>query len=172
VVDEDEAAQQRRLELERTTAAGLGLPYAEPVELGVSWDAGAPMPVLLSGLRTFAAFYLSGPGSGIGIVEFKQVTSVKIGSPNDEVLHGHPLWGSGLEFYRAHVVRNSRWIAELMDTSRVHERFDEARWSGTYHFILTFHDETLECVARRTVARRAPGATMPEVITRLGREAL
>lgn len=171
MVDDDEAAQ-RRLELERTTAAGLGLPYAEPVELGVSWDAGAPMPVLLSGLRTFVAFHLSGPGSGIGIVEFKQVTSVKIGSPNDEVLHGHPLWGSGLEFYRAHVVRNSRWIAELMDTNRVHERFDEARWSGTYHFILTFHDETLECVARRTVARRALDATMPEVITRLGREAL
>jgi hypothetical protein len=83
VVDEDAAAQQRRLELERTTAAGLGLPYAEPVG-----------------------------------------------------------------------------------------RFDEGRWSGTYHFILTFHDKTLECVARRTVARRAPGATMPEVITRLGREAL
>ena len=171
MVDDDEAAQ-RRLELERTTAAGLGLPYAEPVELGVSWDAGAPMPVLLSGLRTFVAFRLSGRGSGIGIVEFKQVTSVKIGSPNDEVLHGHPLWGSGLEFHRAHVVRNSRWIAELMDTNRVHERFDEARWSGTYHFILTFHDETLECVARRTVARRALDATMPEVITRLGREAL
>jgi len=62
--------------------------------------------------------------------------------------------------------------AELMDTNRMHERVDEARWSGTYHFILTFRDETLECVARRTVARRAPGATMPEVIARLAREAL
>ncbi len=66
------------------------------------------MPVLLSGLRTFVAFYLSvhdrvfdgtnpgvrGPQAnhGIGVVEFN--TSVKIGSPNDEVLRGHPLWGS------------------------------------------------------------------------------
>jgi hypothetical protein len=183
-----EAARRRCLELERSTAAELGWPYAEPAELGVRWDAGAPRPVLLSGLRTFVAFYLGArdprfdrpdPGRpdpltdhGIGVVEFKQVTSVKIGSPNDEVLHGHPLWGSGLEHYRAHEVRNSPWITELVNVNRVHERFDESRWSGTRHFILTFHDETLECVARRTVTRAAPGATMPEVIARLSREAL
>lgn len=182
------AARQRRLELERSTAAELGLPYAERVELGVRWDTGTPMPVLLSGLRTFVAFYLRSRDSrsdrpapvvrdppadhGIGIVEFKQVTSVKIGSPNDEVLRGHPLWGSGLEHYCAHEVRNSRWIIELMNVNRVHQRFDEGRWSGARHFVLTFHDETLECVARRTVTRTAPDATMTEVITRLSREAL
>lgn len=176
-----DAARRRVLELERSTADELGWPYAEPVELRVGWDTGAPMPVLLSGLRTFVAFFLSSPDPvardprtdhGIGVVEFKQVRSVKIGSPSDEVLHGHPLWGSGLEYYRAHVVRNSRWITELMDVNRVHERFDESRWRGACHFILTFHDETLECVAQRTVARKAPDATMPEVLTRLSREML
>jgi hypothetical protein len=183
-----EAARRRCLGLERSTAAELGWPYAEPTELGVRWDTGAPMPVLLSGLRTFVAFYLStrdprfgqpDPGRpdpltdhGVGIVEFKQVTSVKVGSPNDEVLHGHPLWGSGLEYYRAHEVRNSPWITELMNMNRVHQRFDESRWSGARHFVLTFHDETLECVARRTVTRSALDATMPEVITWLSREAL
>jgi hypothetical protein len=182
------AARQRRLELERSTAAELGLPYAERVDLGVRWDTGALMPVLLSGLRTFVAFYLRSRHSrfdrpdpvvrdppadhGIGIVEFKQVTSVKIGSPNDEVLHGHPLWGSGLEHYRAHEVRNSRWIIKLMNVNRVDQRFDEGHWSGARHFVLTFHDGTLECVAHRTVTRTAPDATMPEVITRLSREAL
>ena len=105
-------------------------------------------------------------------MEFKQVRSVKIGSPDDEVRHGHPLWGSGLEYHRAHEVRNSRWISELMDTNRVHERFDEGRWSGKRHFILTFHRETLECVARSTVARSALDATMPEAIARLSREVL
>ena len=183
-----DAAQRRRLKLERSTAAELGWPYAEPVELGVRWDTGAPRPVLLSGLRTFVAFYLSTGDSrfdqldpagrdprtdhGIGIVEFKQVRSVKIGSPNHEVLPGHALWGSGLEYYRAHEVRNSRWITELMDVNRVHERFDEGRWSGTRHFILTFHDQTLECVARSTVTRSALDATMPEAITWLSREVL
>ena len=182
------AKRQRQLGLERSTAAELGLPYAERVDLGVRWDAGAPMPVLLSGLRTFVAFYLSvndplfdgtnprvrdpHADHGIGVVEFKRVTSVKIGSPNDEVLRGHPLWGSGLEPYSAHEVKNSLWIAELMEVNRAHERFDESQWSGRRHFIFTFHDETLECVAKWTTTRTAPGATMPEVLARLGAEAL
>ena len=182
------AERQRQRGLERSTAAELGLPYAEPVDLGVRWDASTPMPVLLSGLRTFVAFYLSvhdplfGKTSprgrdpqadhGIGIVEFKRATSVKIGSPNDEVLRGHPLWGSGLEFCRAHEVKNSPWIAELMDVNRAHERFDENQWAGRRHFMLTFHDETLECVAKWTVTRTAPDATMREVLARLSAEAL
>jgi hypothetical protein len=182
------AARRRRLELERSTAAELGLPYAERVDLGVNWDTDTPMPVLLSGLRTFVAFYLRSRDSrfdqhdpvgqdpptdhGIGIVEFKQVTSVKIGSLKDEVLRGHPLWGSGLEHCRAHEVRNSRWIIELMNVNRMHQRFDESRWSGARHYVLTFHDETFECVARRTVTRIASDVTMQEVITRLSRELL
>jgi len=105
------AKRRRQLGLERSTAAELGLPYADRVNLGVSWDAGTPMPVLLSGLRTFVAFYLSDhdplfdganprerdpqADHGIGVVEFKRVTSVKIGSPNDEVLRGHPSGAAG-----------------------------------------------------------------------------
>lgn len=182
------AERQRQLGLERSTAAELGLPYAQRVDVGVRWDAGAPMPVLLSGLRTFVAFYLSArdplfsgtdprvrdphADHGIGVVEFKRVTSVKIGSPNDEVLRVHPLWGSGLEFYSAHEVKNSPWIIELMEMNRAHERFDESQWSGRRHFMLTFHDETLECVAKWTITRTAPGATMPEVLARLSAEAL
>jgi hypothetical protein len=127
-----------------------------------------PVPVLLSGLRTFVAFYLSvrDPPSdgtsprgrdpqadhGIGVVEFKRMTSVKVGSPNDEVLRGHPLWGCGLEFYSAHEVMNSPWITELMEVDRAQEHFEESQ---------------LECVAKWTIARTAPGATIPEVLTYL-----
>jgi hypothetical protein len=182
------AERQRQLGLERSTAADLGLPYAERVDLGVTWDAGTPMPVLLSGLRTFVAFYLSvrdplfdgtNPRARdpladhvIGVVEFKRTTSVKVGSPNDEVLRGHPLWGSGLEFYSAHEVKNSPWITELMEVDRAQEHFEESQWTGRRHYMLTFHDETLECVAKWTITRAAPGATMPEVLARLGAEAL
>lgn len=182
------AERQRQLDLERSTAAELGLPYAQRVDLGVRWDAGTPMPVLLSGLRTFVAFYLSAgdpqfdrtnprvadpqADRGVGVVEFKRATSVKIGPPDDEVLRGHPLWGSGLEFYSAHEVENSPWITELIEVDRAHERFDESQWTGRRHFMLTFHDETLECVAKWTITRIAPGATMPEVLTRLGAEVL
>jgi hypothetical protein len=182
------AQRQRQLGLERSTAAELNLPYAQRVDLGVKWDADTPMPVLLSGLRTFVVFYRSvrNPVAGradphmrnpqadhdIGVVEFKRVTSIKIGFFNEEMLRGHPLWGSGLEFYSAHEVKNSPWITELMEADRAHERFDESQWSGRRHFMLTFHDQTLECVAKWTVTRTAPGAAMPEVLARLSAEAL
>lgn len=182
------AQRQRQLGLERSTAAEMGLPYAERIDLDVRWNAGTPRPVLLSGLRTFVVFHLSardplsgganprGPDPqadhGIGVVEFKRMTSVKIGSPNDEVLRGHPLWGSGLEFCSAHEVKNSPWITELMQVDRAGEHFDESRWTGRRHFVLTFHDESLECIAKWTITRTAPGATMPEVLARLSAEAL
>ena len=180
--------RQRQLGLERSTAAELGLVYAQHVDLGVRWDADTPMPELLSGLRTFVAFYLSvrdpvadrtnarirdpQADRGIGVVEFKKVASIKIGFSNDEVLRGHPLWGSGLELYSAHEVKNSPWITELMAVGRAHAQFDESQWAGRRHFMLTFHDGTLESVAKWTITRIAPGATMPEVLARLSAEAL
>jgi hypothetical protein len=182
------AERQRQLGLERSTAAELGLPYAQRADLGARWDADTPTPVVLSGLRTFAVFYLSvhdqvaartnprvrdpQADHGIGIVEFKRVTSIKIGPPGDEVLREHPLWGSGLEFYSAHEVENSPWITELMEVDRVDERFEESQWTGRRHFILTFRDQTLECIAKWTITRIAPGATMPEVLARLSAEAV
>jgi hypothetical protein len=169
------ALRQRQLGLERSTAAELGLPYAERVRLGVSWDADTPMPVLLSGLRTFVAFH-QGAGvwadHGIAIVEFKRVASIKIGSLSHEVLRRHSLFGSGLEIHSAHEVRNSPWITELTELNRGYERFDERIWRGKRHFVLTFYDATLECVANRTIIRTAPGGTMPEVLAGLGAEAL
>jgi hypothetical protein len=180
-------ARAALIELERQTAAAAGLPYAVRVDLGVEWDTGAPTPVLLSGRRTLVAFYRrSGVAAlgydtpvardtahdeGVAVIEFQRARIVKIGSPNDEVLHGHPLWGSGLRFYSAHVVENSPWVRELVDINRVHSRFDPARWADVRHYVLAFHDETLECIARDAVARLEPG-TMADVVRRLAREAL
>lgn len=168
------AASQRLLALERSTAAEMGLPHAEPADLGVAWDAGAPAPVLISGPRTFVVFHLSeiDDDGGIGVVEFKRVISVKMSSPENAVIQGHPLWGSGLEPYQAHEVRNSGWIRELMAVNRIRSASRDSRWSSARHFVLTFHDETLECVAQATDTRTKPAATMAEVMVSLSHEAL
>lgn len=110
--DEVRGATEDLSDLQRRTAAGMGLPYAVPVDPGVEWDTGAPAPVLVSGHRTFVGFYRLIPDPsfdgtnprmrdptadrGVGVVELTSTTSVKIGSPNDEVLSGHPLWRCGL----------------------------------------------------------------------------
>jgi hypothetical protein len=169
------ALRQRLLGLERSTASKLGLPYAQRVSLGVDWGANTPMPVLLSGQRTFVIVHQGGGARmvrDISVVEFKRVASLKIGPSNDEVLRQHGLWGSGLEVHSAHEVRNSPWVIELMELNRGHEHFDERLWRGKRHFLLTFQDETLECIANRTITRTVLGATMADALARLSLELL
>jgi hypothetical protein len=184
---EAETAHQQLLEVERTTAAEMGLPYATAIDLGARWDPGAPMPCLLAGVRTFLVYYLRSddpifeelspdePGwdqeRGVGIIEFRRVASVKMGSPNEEVAHGHPLWGYGLEFYGAHVVTNSPWIKELADINRVHPQFTEKAWAAARHYVLPFHDETVECVAQDATAWTEL-RSMGDVVRDLSSEAL
>jgi len=73
---------------------------------------------------------------------------VSLGAPNDEALAGHPLHGSGLEHYAAHEVRNSDLIATLEQRNRVHRHHRSESFESLRHVIITFHDETLECVCR------------------------
>jgi len=184
---EVEVARSQVATAQRDLAADQGLPYAEPFDLGVKWATGAPLPHLVSGHRTFVAFYLSrrNPGfdgtnprmrrpdvdEGIGVVEFVGATAVKMGPPNDEVLRGHPLWERGLQFYTPHLVHNSPWLREIVDINRVHDRFNEERWRDTNHYLFTFQDEILECIANGTLVRVEPG-TMSEVVGRLAAEAV
>ena len=122
--------------------------------------------LLSAGMRSFVAFYLDEPDpdwdgtyitvvdptdeaqASLALAEFKQSEAVKLGPPNDEVLHGHPLHGRGLGGYGTYVVENSRWVAELIEINRVHDHFDPRSWQDKRHFLLVFHDETVEAVAR------------------------
>ena len=169
-----DAAHDQQLTAERALAAARGEEYAVPFELGVQWSGGAPLPHLISsGLRSFVAFYLEEPDpdwdgtytrivdptdegvESLALAEFKGSVAVKLGPPNDEVLHGHPLYGRGLDFYGAYVVENSRWLAELIEINRVHRGFNPQTWQEQRHFLLVFHDETVEAIARDIEVRPA-----------------
>jgi hypothetical protein len=166
---------------------GDGLPFAEEIDIGVRWDWGAPTPVLVDGRRTFVAFYLARPDPdfdgtnprsrnprgdrGVGIVKFVLPAAVRMGAPNDEVLSGHPLWGRGLSYGCAHVVHNSEWIQELMAINSVHPQFRAERWASRNHYVFTFKDETLECVANGLEVT-TEDATLAEAVQRLTTEAV
>jgi hypothetical protein len=66
---------------------------------------------------------------------------------NDEVLSGHPLWGRGLEPYEAHIIAHSRWLAEEEQINKVHPRYNPDRWKTRKHYLLSFKDDTFECLA-------------------------
>jgi hypothetical protein len=130
------------------------------------WSTGASLPTVVSadGSPTLVAYIVHEPDPGfdgtnprtvspgspdelIAIIRFHHVQSIMFGTPNDEVLHGHPLYGRGLQFYGAHEVMESSWIRALMKINSVHGQFSPGRWASARHFILAFQDSTLECVA-------------------------
>lgn len=166
--EEYRVANAAVLKLERELARVEGEEYADEPDFPVLWDAGAPLPhVLANDYRTFLIFRLREPGSirdgtqvvvvnpadshlePLALVEFKRCAAFKMGTPNDEVLTGHPLAGKGQEAYRAQIVRNSKWLKELEAINKVHPNYQADRWKTLTHYVLWFHGSTYECVAER-----------------------
>jgi hypothetical protein len=71
-----------------------------------------------------------------------------MGTPNEEVLRGHPLNGKGLAGHEVMLVKNSTWLKELEAINAVHSYYKAESWRDLKHYILPFHDCTFECVAR------------------------
>ena len=81
---------------ERALAAARGEQYAEEIDIGVAWDAGAPLPhVLTNGSRTLIVCRAN---------------------------HADPTF----TFYGAHEVHNSQWLEELVRINSVHPSHSEA----------------------------------------------
>jgi hypothetical protein len=160
------AAHERRIVGERDVARLKGEQYADRLDLGVRIDIGAPTPRVISDTwNTLVVFYLGEPDpnwdgtyatlvdpgdpspAAVGLIHFTGAYLTKFGGLNDEAIHGHPLYGRGLEAYRAHVVHNSTWIDEAEKANSVHPDHRPG-WHDQYtHFVISFHDEMFECIA-------------------------
>lgn len=121
---------------------------------GLAWSGGAPQPFIVSSEeRTLIGFYARGEDAeqtdsdAVTVAELVGCTSVKFGFPNDEVLHGHRLYDAGLGYYGLHEVDNSAWLIELRAIEAVHEHAPEVPFENARHYVLTFHDSTLEAIA-------------------------
>jgi hypothetical protein len=104
--------------------------------------------------------------SSLAVVEFKRCMCAKMGTPNDEVLHGHPLHGEGLVGYRPLRVKDSPWIKELDIIHSVHSGYRPESWSNLNHYIFGFHDSIFECVAESFIVE-TKATTMPHVLAEI-----
>ncbi len=113
-------------------------------------DVGAPSPVLLWGGITALLYYAPRARSDeVVILEFIGGLAAKCGPPSDESVMGHRLFGKGLEFYASHEVEDSEWLREL-ETKEPHRA--SPGWIRSHrHYVFTFHDETVECLARDVI---------------------
>jgi len=115
---------------------------ARVIEWKHMWNTGAPSPhVITSDDNTFLLYLVAeadpdwdgtnskpiSPSSDeefpLALVEFEGCIAHKFGIANDEVFHGLSLWGKGLEYYKAHIIDNSKWIAEVKQIHKVHDGF-------------------------------------------------
>jgi hypothetical protein len=111
------------------------------------WDPIRPEPHLLAGNRTFLLFYKRhAEPDVVVIVEFDGCIGVKTGPPSDSTLWSHRLWGKGLNYHIAHEVEESDWLGEV---GRVEKYRSSPGWiAAHHHYMFTFHDETVECLAQ------------------------
>ncbi|SDA86148.1 hypothetical protein [Mesorhizobium qingshengii] len=152
-----------------------------PIDLPFS-SAGAPLPhVFADEGRLLIAYIVNVPdpsfdgtnprsvsatadGQSVAIITADPYVAFQFGPPNDEALSGHRLYGLGLQPYSAFEVVNSSWIASLEEANRVHPRHMPELFSGRRHFILTFHDSTLEFIARDFQVGLRKGAMLKVLI--------
>lgn len=177
-------AWERLHEADRELAAARQQAWAEPLDLGVVWDSGAPLPhVVSNGSKAVLVCRATGTnpnwdGTCVAVVSpsdqtpakmleftFTGCHAVKIGGPNDEALHGHPLYNSGLDGYQPHVIHNSEWIRAQEAINSVHPAH-KGRWHERLnHYFFVFHDEMFEALAQ-SVSVRSVRATMGECLSR------
>ena len=147
--------------------------YVERIDLGIVWSAGAPMPIMLAdGGHTFLLVYLrdDDPVTGeerVGTIAFHGCVIEAFGYPGEDTLHSHRLFGKGLRYFDAFVVRNSVWLKEHKRIDSVHPTSHQpAWWDALNHYVLTFKDNNFECLAAR-VSTRTYVAPMKEVLRQL-----
>src|SRR4051812_46025973 len=128
--------------------------YIEVEVPGLRWSAGAPDPFVVSSEhRTLFAFIPSedevteSPGSQetYRVAEFVGCVSVRFGFPNDEA--AGPLMERGLAIYSVNEVPASAWLEQMRGVERQHPRALPTPFASARHWVLSFHDSTLEALA-------------------------
>ena len=114
-------------------------------------DTGAPMPGIALHDRALYVSYIVRDSEHVGgesyaVVRFSGVSQHTFGYPNDEALAGHPLFSAGLSFYAFNEVANSPYLQELAARNARTHPGSEPRLLKRKHWIVSFHDETLEVV--------------------------
>jgi hypothetical protein len=116
-------------------------------------EPGAPSPAVHSkGQDLLCAYVISStvaPVRSVAILKFEGVLQYRFGYPNDEALPGHPLYQFGLGYYGFFTVENSPLISEIGKQNEFHRQHHPGIYKKFRHWVVTFHDETLEVIALR-----------------------
>ena len=133
--------------------------WTEPPQMNTS----APQPEIYYG-RSVHCAYLTRDNK-VALVRFDNVLLCKVGYPNDEALGAHPLYKSGLSHYAFYLIENSALIDELDKVNESHPCHITGSTAERFkHWVVTFHDETLEVVAGSATVVHSEAVSKQEAI--------
>ncbi|TGQ69658.1 hypothetical protein EN829_014270 [Mesorhizobium sp. M00.F.Ca.ET.186.01.1.1] len=149
-------------------SAGAPLPhvFADEGRLVIAYLADAPDPSF-DGTNPRPVSPLTG-NQPVAMLTADPYLAFQFGPPNDEAISGHRLHPLGLRSYEAFEVLHSSWVASLEKANRVHSSHKPELFSGYRHFILTFHDSTLEFIAESFSASLHKGAVLTVLLKSVG----
>lgn len=145
------------LDLERGLAKIDGSEYATPWELPPKWAFSKyQSPAMLGYGSTTVLLYsitLSENKSqeSTAILSFSGCAACRLGSPNDETISGHPLFGKGIDVGGAYTVVNSHWLIELEKINAKHDQFSLGEWQNKNHYLILFKNNTFDCIANSVI---------------------
>ena len=125
-------------------------------------DCGSPSPMIISNdSDLFIAFYADKQSAiiepqerntvydtGIFALKFKSYLKYTFGLPSNETIQGHPYFKFGLRSFAFYELKSSDLIRQLENIEKVHPYYTSDKWKEYKHYILTFHDNMFECVAK------------------------
>ncbi|RWO78837.1 hypothetical protein [Mesorhizobium sp.] len=149
-----------------SAAAPLPHVFADERRLLVAYVAHRPDPKF-DGTNPRSISSVTGDQS-IVILTAEPYLALQFGPSNDEAISGHRLYGLGLQPYSAFEVLNSTWISSFEKANRVHTSHTPELFSGYQHFVLTFHDSTLEFITENFSASLHQGAVLPALMESVG----
>ncbi len=141
----------------------------DTVDVSVRWEPNAPDAHFL--VRDFGDAVLAldphpdDPDQRCVVLSWPRSRAASMGSPNDEALTGHRLYGHGLAGLSwIGIVRDSELIADLERRNRVHDRHDPARFGALTHDILPLKENVVEVVALELMIGRVRGSAREAVL--------
>ncbi|MBN2738898.1 MAG: hypothetical protein JXR70_18090 [Spirochaetales bacterium] len=117
------------------------------LNIPINIDPGGTLPEIHSDELTLKiSFYLLDKEQRASL-NFYGLTIYKFGYPNEEAISGHRLNKSGLRPFQFFEIKQSNWIKEIEKANRVHPYHKKNLFADKKHYILPFHDSTLEVIA-------------------------
>jgi len=124
-------------------------------------DCGAPFPIVLGSDNDLMVVFFKDEeidaeqsqeskdqeDSQVIAVCFRDYVKYSFGSPNNELLGVHPYSLMGIGANSFYEMKDSPLVEEQRNLAKKHPYYDNERWNGYRHFIITFHEKMFECVA-------------------------